>query len=176
MTHLWLATTSIPPSRRSTKVSRYHAISPRYSRNGGASASKVAKPQALMGGKLRHRYQAPALAIQLVVVGLLHIRHAGEPPVIAVGPAVIGAGKARGITRIGAAQPVAAMTAHIEEGADLARGVAHHQNRVFAHIAGQEIAGLRDLAVMAQKEPAAGEDALQLLLINLRLDEDAAAD
>ena len=29
---------------------------------------------------------------------------------------------------------------------------------------------------MAQKEPAAGEDLLQLLLVDLRLDEDAPAD
>src|SRR5262245_28409774 len=68
------------------------------------------------------------------------------------------------------------MAADIEECADFARSVAHHQNRVFAHIGGKEIAGLRDLAVMAQKEPAAGKDPLQFLLINIRLDKDAATD
>ena len=48
--------------------------------------------------------------------------------------------------------------------------------RVFAHLGGEEITGLRDLAVVAQKEPAAGEDPLQFLLINIGLNEDAAAD
>src|SRR5437667_315826 len=40
----------------------------------------------------------------------------------------------------------------------------------------QDIAGLRDLAIVAQIEPAACKDPLQLLLVNLRLDKDAAAD
>src|SRR5439155_17434787 len=35
--------TSMPPSRRSKNASRYQVISPRYSSNGGASGSNVAK-------------------------------------------------------------------------------------------------------------------------------------
>ena len=68
------------------------------------------------------------------------------------------------------------MPANIQEGADHPAGVADDQHRIFAHVGREEIARLRDLAVVAQKEPAAGEDALQLLLIDLRLDKDAAAD
>src|SRR5439155_17432965 len=68
------------------------------------------------------------------------------------------------------------MTADIEEGADHSGGVADDQHRVFAHRGREEIAGLRDLAVMAQEQPAAREDALQFLAVDLRLDKDAAAD
>ncbi len=68
------------------------------------------------------------------------------------------------------------MAADIQERTHDPSGIAHHQHRIFAHVCGEEIAGLRDLAVMAQKEPAARKDPLQLLLINLRFDEDAAAD
>ena len=132
--------------------------------------------QPLVIVELRHRHEAPALAVQFAVVGFLQIRHAGQPPVIAVGPAVIGAGEAGGIAGIGAAQPVAAMAADVQKRVHLALRVAHHQHRVFAHIGGEEIAGRGDLAVMAQKQPAAGEDLLQFLLVDLRLDEDAAAD
>src|ERR1700719_2700203 len=68
------------------------------------------------------------------------------------------------------------MAADIQKGVHLACRVAHDQNRVFAHVSGEKVSRPRDLAVMAQKEPAAGKDAFQLLLINIRLDEDAAAD
>ena len=41
------------------------------------------------------------------------------------------------------------MPADIEKSAHAAVIVADHENRVFAHIGGQEIAGLRDLALVA---------------------------
>ena len=82
---------------------------------------------------------------------------------------MIGADEARRIAVVGAAQPVAAMAADIEEGAHRPGAVAHHQNRVLAHRGGQEIARLGDLAVVTQKQPATGENPLQLRLVNLRL-------
>src|SRR5215469_7811907 len=132
--------------------------------------------QPLVVIELRHWAEAPALAVQLAVIGFVEIRHSDQPPVIAVGPAVIGAGEGRGIAGAGAAQPVAAMAAHVEECAHLAARVAHHENRVLAHISRKEVAGLRDLALMAQEQPAARENSLELLLIDFRLDEDASAD
>ena len=132
--------------------------------------------QPLVIVELRHRHETPALALQFVVIGLLQIRHADQLAVIAVGPAVIGAAEAGRIAVIGSAQPVAAMPADIEEGAYHSIGAAHYQDGVFTHIGREEIAGFGDLALMAQKEPAAGEDALQFLAVDLRLDKDAAAD
>src|ERR1700737_4771718 len=68
------------------------------------------------------------------------------------------------------------MAADVEKSADLALRVTDDQNRVLAHVSGKEGAGLRGLALMAQEKPAAGEDPLQLLLVELRLDEYAATD
>src|SRR6266567_7760000 len=137
---------------------------------------KGGKQQALVVVQLRHRVEAPALPVQFAVIGFLEVGHASEPPVIAIGPAVIGAGEARGIAAIGAAQPVAAMAADVEKGVDLARAVAHHQHRVLAHISREEVARLRDLALVAQKEPAACENPLLLFFVDPPLDKDAAAD
>ena len=68
------------------------------------------------------------------------------------------------------------MAADVEKSADLALRVTDDENRVLAHVSGKEVAGLRDLALVAQEKPATGEDPLQLLLVELRLDEDAATD
>ena len=68
------------------------------------------------------------------------------------------------------------MSTDIEEGSDLAGGVADHQHRVLAHVCGEEIAGVGYLALMAQKQPTAGEDALQLFLVDIVFDEDTPAD
>src|SRR5262249_12955689 len=134
------------------------------------------EPQSLVIVELRYWRQAPALAVQFIVVGLLQIRHADQPPVIAVRPAMICAGEGGGVTGIGAAQPVATMAADIQKCVYLSAAVAHHQNRVFTHIGGEEIARLRNLALVAQIEPAAREDPLQLLLVDPALDKDAATD
>ena len=88
---------------------------------------------------------------------------------------MIGAGEGGGIASIGAAQPVAAVTADIQKGVHLALRIAHHQHGIFTHIGGEKIAGRGNLALMAQKEPAAGKDLLQFLLVDRRLDEDTAA-
>jgi len=89
---------------------------------------------------------------------------------------MVGTGESGGIARIGPAQPVAPMPADVEEGVDGALAVPHHQDRVFPHRGAEEVTRLGDLAFMAQKQPAAGEDPLQLLLVDLRLDEDTPAD
>src|SRR5499425_991708 len=89
---------------------------------------------------------------------------------------MISTGEGSGIADIGPAQPIAPMPADVEEGVDGALAVAYHQDRVFTHKRAEEVAGLGDLTLMAQKQPAAGEDLHQLLLVDLRLDEDAPAD
>src|SRR5258708_23025891 len=68
------------------------------------------------------------------------------------------------------------MAADVEKGMHAAAAIANHQYRVLAHIGGQEIAGLGNLAVMAQKQPASREELPQLLFVNLRLDKNAATD
>src|SRR5712691_4102608 len=107
------------------------------------------------------------------MVGLFEGRDPHQLPVVAIGPAVIGAGESSGVPHVGPTQPVAPMAADVEKGVHLPRAVAHHQDRVLAHGGTEEVAGLGDLALVAQKQPATGEDLLQLLLVDLLLDEDA---
>src|SRR5262249_7258675 len=112
----------------------------------------------------------------LPIVGFLEVGYAHQLPVVAIGPAMIGTGEGGGVAGIGPAQPIAAVAADVEEGVDAALTVAYHQDRVLAHIRAEEVTRLGDLALMAQKQPAAGKDLRQLLLVDLWLDKDASTD
>ena len=68
------------------------------------------------------------------------------------------------------------MPARVQEDADPARPVAAEDDRLLAHGRDEEVARLRDLALVADEEPGAGEDLLQLLPVDLLADEDLAAD
>src|SRR5260370_13505254 len=70
----------------------------------------------------------------------------------------------------------AAMRAGIEEHVDLSRPVTAQDHRFVAHRRYEEIAGVRDLALMPDKEPRAGEHPLQFLAVNLVVDKDLATD
>src|SRR5262245_13528365 len=132
--------------------------------------------EALVTLELGDRDEAPPCALELAVVGLLDEGDAHEAAVTPVGPAVIGTREGGGVAGVGAAQPIAAMPADVQEGAELTFAVADHQDRVLAHVRAEEVARPRDLALVAEEEPAPGEDPLQLLLVDLALDEDTATD
>jgi hypothetical protein len=80
---------------------------------------------------------------------------------------VIAAHEVLGIPLIGSTHPVAAVPAHVQESADFAVSTAAQQYRIFSHVRGEEIVRMRNLAVMAQVEPTARKDSLQLLLVDL---------
>ena len=71
------------------------------------------------------------------------------------------------IAAIGAAHLHAAVAAGIEERPNLAVAAPAHQDRVFAHIGGHVVARLGDLGFVAEEQPAAREDALELSLVDL---------
>jgi hypothetical protein len=71
---------------------------------------------------------------------------------------VIGTGEGRGVTSVGSAQAIAPMAADIQKGVYLALRVTHYEDRVFAHIRAEEVTELRDLALVAQEQPAAGKN------------------
>ena len=54
------------------------------------------------------------------------------------------------------------MPALIEEGHHAAVLLPRHDDRILAHVRGEEIARLRDLAAVREEQPTAGEDLLQL--------------
>ena len=120
--------------------------------------------------------KAPPLSLQFAVVGFLEVGNANQSAVIAVGPTVIGTGKGCGIAGICAAQAVTTVAADIQESLQFSRAVTPDQDRGFAHIGGEEVTRTGDLAFMAQKQPTTSEDALELLRVDLRLDENVAAD
>src|SRR2546423_1529418 len=77
---------------------------------------------------------------------------------------------------VSAAYPVAAMATHVQKGVNLALRVSGKKHGVFAHIGSNEIVGLRNLTLMAYEKPAAPEDLLKLLLIDLRIRKDTTVD
>jgi len=110
------------------------------------------------------------------VVGLAEIGDADELAVGRIAPAVIGAGQDGGVTLVIAANLHAAMPARVQEHMRLAHSVAAQDHRLFAHRRDKEVARVGDLALMTDKEPCAGEDAPQFLLVDLVVDKDLAAD
>jgi hypothetical protein len=54
--------------------------------------------------------------------------------------------------------------------------LARDDNRVLAHVSAEEVVRLRNLRLVAEEEPAAGEDFLQLLLVDFRVGINAAVD
>ena len=89
---------------------------------------------------------------------------------------MIGAGKQFGVAAVGATDAIAAMAAEIEMRAQLAVQIAAQNDRFFAHIAGDEIPGMGNLAFMTEIEPAAREHPLAFQLIDLAVGEDAPVD
>ena len=110
------------------------------------------------------------------MVGLAEIGDADQLAVGTVAPAMVGAGEDRRGALVVAAHLHAAMTARIEEDMDLARPVAAQDHQFLAHPRYKEIPRLRDLALMADEQPRAREQPLQLFPVDLLVDKDLAAD
>jgi hypothetical protein len=89
---------------------------------------------------------------------------------------VIRAGQHGGIALVVPAHLHATVPARIEEHVNLLGAVTAEDDRFLAHRRDEEIAGVRDLALVPDKQPGAGEDAFQFHLINLVVYEDLAAD
>ena len=104
--------------------------------------------RALVVVHLRDLDEAPFLLVEPRMVGLAEIRHADQPPVGAVAPAVIGAGEDGRRALVVAAHLHAAMAAGIEEDVDPAGAVAAQDHRLLAHRRHEIVAGLGDLAFM----------------------------
>src|SRR5713101_2399121 len=70
----------------------------------------------------------------------------------------------------------AAVPTRIEEAADPPRAVAAHDDRLLTHARRQIVTRPRDLALVADEEPGAREDPLELLPVDLFVHEDLPAD
>jgi hypothetical protein len=120
--------------------------------------------------------QTEGRSVERVVIGLPLAGDMLERAVVAIGPAVIGAGETGGVSGVGATHPGTAVPTDVQECIDSAIAVAHDEDRVLAHIGRHEVARMRDLCFMTQEEPAAREDPFELLRVDLGIDEDPSTD
>ena len=89
---------------------------------------------------------------------------------------MVGAGESLGVAQVGATHPHAAMPAEVQEGLDRSVLLANDQHRVGAHVGREEVAGLRDLALMREEQPCPTEESLELKLVDLLAREDMRTD
>ncbi len=88
-----------------------------------------------------------------------------------------GAGKDQAVALVVAAHLHAAVTARIQEGANLIILAVPHKDHLFgAHAAHHEVSGIRQLALVAEEQPAPLEDLLHLLFEDVRVDVNLSAD
>src|SRR5438093_11832026 len=80
--------------------------------------------------------------------------------------------KKLGIAAIRAAHAVASMAAQVQTSSGAPAQVAPQDDRLLAHIGGNEVARIGNFALMAEIEPAAGEEALAFQLVNLAVSKD----
>src|SRR5262245_33236190 len=108
------------------------------------------------------RFQAILGGVEIL---LAHRLGADQASVGVIGPLVIGTDEAFGRAAIGIADPEAAMPAGVVMGVDLAGGVTGDDQRILAELKGEEVTGLRNLAVVAGKDPVAVEEVVEVELM-----------
>jgi len=120
--------------------------------------------------------EAPVLAVEVLVVVVLESRHADQCAFEVIGPAVVGTHEGGRVAFLGPADGVAAMAAGVEQDVEAARLVPDDNNAVLADVAEEEIARVGDLRLVAHEVPGAGEDVLELELVDLLVGENLSLD
>ncbi len=110
------------------------------------------------------------------MIGFFEIGHAHQLAIGGVAPAVVGAGENGRVAFVVAADLHTSMPAGVQKDVDRLLPVATQEHRFLPHTRYKVIPWLGNLAFMADEQPGAGEDALQLLLVDVFIDEDLAAD
>ena len=123
-----------------------------------------------------HFDQTPVLPVELLVIGFFELRHTDEPTLVVIRPAVVGAGKRSGVAGVQAAHARAAMAAGVQKDPDFSACRPADQDRLLAHIVGNEVARIRELGFMRQIEPTAAEDSLLFVPVDLFVNKDPRAD
>jgi hypothetical protein len=112
----------------------------------------------------RHpRRPGEAVGALVEVVVAAGVGHPEQLAAQVVRPAVVRAGEGAGVTAVGRAQHRAAMHAAVDEHGHGAVPAAHHDDRLAPEGPGDVVARPRDLAVVADEDPAALEDPVQLV-------------
>ena len=135
-----------------------------------AVRGKVGENEAAIDLGSRHFGKARAVLLRVPVRRIASRRRHGEQRAVqAVGPAVIGADELGDRSFRGATDGRSAMGAAVEQHLHAAVALTHHHDRLPAHMGGDEIAGPRDLAVMAEQEPGPAEDPRHLQIEECRI-------
>ena len=128
--------------------------------------------------ELRDLDQAPLPAVELAVVRVRVVDAVGADklPSGVVGPGVEGAGEHEPVALVVAADLLTPVPTRVEEGPDLVvLAVAHEDDFLGAHARDHEVPGVGNQALVADEQPAASEDLLQLLLEDVRVHVQLAA-
>ena len=106
------------------------------------------------------RQQAPVGEVEARII--LLVRHADQPAVGGIGPAVIGAGQPPRAAAVAVDQPRAAVAADIGEGADPVVGAAHDDDAFAEKLERPPVAGRRNVAGVADDLPGGPDQPLHL--------------
>ena len=147
--------------------------------NEPAGAAQVFFQRGTIGAQAGE-YKAPVAVTtrdtRQTVVAFVEVRairpregHTGQLAAQIIRPAVVGAGKRPGMTRVCRADQGAAVGAAVEKDRHLSRFVADHEHGLVADLAGHIVARLGHLAVVADKHPHPVEDFFEFLLKDVRV-------
>ncbi len=120
------------------------------------------KDRALVIDHPRHLDQRPLGAVEIGIELLVH-RHADQRAVGGIAPIMVGAGEQRRVALVVAAYLHATMPAGVEKDVDAVLLIAAQDHRFAAHPGREVVAGVGDLALMADEQPGARKQPLQFL-------------
>ena len=123
----------------------------------------------------RHRHHAVARVVEVIAITLGE-RDRGQCAVHAKGPAVVGTGERFGMAFFHLADLVAAVRAAVVEHLAATALVARKDHRLEADHAGDEVAIGGHFALVAHVDPAAAEDAVELVFKHLGVGVHGAVD
>ena len=103
-------------------------------------------------------------------------RKTGEPAVVAVRPAVVGAPEVGGVAHLCTAHLHSPVQAHVEHRPDVAVGIAGDDEGVVEDSAHDVVAVLRDLGFVGDEQPGAAEETLLFQLEQLFVVVDVRGD
>src|SRR5713226_5479673 len=170
--HLGAALASVPRVEEQVEV---ELVAAEVVQEGGGRGIPGRPDRALVALQAGHLDEPPSGPVEIVSVRAPRERHPHERAVRAIAPAVVWTHELDGIPLVVAADLHPAVPARVEEDVDPLRAVPADDDRLLAHRGREVVAGARDLALVAQEQPRAGEDPLQLLPVDLVVHKDLAA-
>ncbi len=136
----------------------------------------AAEHEATVGFESRNPRQAAAVAIDRSAIGLFLVGNRNQAAAVVVGPAMVDAGKGPRISGRLPAYLHAAVLARVQKRADDAIASAADDDRVFAHVGREVVAGRGKLGLVTQEQPGARENPFEFRSVDGLVGKDAAAD